>query len=105
MVFKSEATVDAEAETVQVNLSVEVPRIFAGIIMDSNPRISVSSVSKIVRNDIYCVYALNPTASGAIDGNGNAILQGDICSIYTASSSASPTTNSGAIFIFAGLSD
>lgn len=95
--FESVAVVNPTEETVRVDLSVEVPRIFSGITLKENPTVRVSSTAKVVRDNVYCIYALNATASGAIDGNGNAVLRGDDCSIYAGSNSPTAITNSGTI--------
>ena len=93
--FESKAIVDALTETVQVNLSVPVPRLFSSFLIADDPVINVHAIAKVVNDGVYCIYALNPTAPAAIDGNGNAVLRGDNCSIHAASNSPSGITNSG----------
>lgn len=93
--FQSDVVIDQDAETVSVNLSVEVPRIFSSMFMKTNPTVRVKSVAKVVHGQTSCFYVLDPISTGAFSTTGNAILNANACRIEVHSTSASAMTNSG----------
>jgi hypothetical protein len=93
--FESNVVIDQDAETVEVGLSVEVPRMFSSLFMDTNPSVHAKSVAKVVHGQTSCFYVLDPVSTGAFSTTGSAILNANACRIEVHSTSASAITNSG----------
>jgi len=95
--FSVVTTVNTSVETVKVDLEADVPGFFTEFLSSSTNKVAASATAKVIRDNIYCMMALNPTASQAFDGNGSAIVQGLDCSIYVGSSATDALSNSGTI--------
>jgi Flp pilus assembly protein TadG len=89
--------VDSANETVSVSYAVAGRRSLSALLLQRDPTINVTAVAAIASKDTACIFALNPTATKALNGNGNAILQGTNCGIQVNSSASDAMVNSGTI--------
>ena len=97
--FVSDVQIDTTAETVEVALSVEVPRMFSSMISNTVQKVRATAIAKVVYGKTACLYVLDPTGNGAVTTTGNALVTATNCSIQINSISSTALTNGGnAIF-------
>lgn len=95
--FTPVVAVDKTAQTVTVSLSGPAKRGLSKLIIKTESTLAANATARVAGKTVACIYALNPTASQALSGNGSAIVQGTNCAIYINSSAADALTNSGTI--------
>jgi Flp pilus assembly protein TadG len=93
--FTSDVVIDTTAETVDVALSVEVPRMFSNFLTSGPQKVSARATSKVVYGRISCFYVLDPIGTGAFSTTGSSIMNANACNIEIQSTSATAMTNSG----------
>jgi len=94
--FESRIVVNPRNDTVSVELSVEVPRMFAAFFMKENPRVRAFAESTIVfREDASCIYVLEPTSDTSMRVTGSASIIAPDCGIQVHSTSPRALVNTG----------
>jgi hypothetical protein len=81
------------ADSVEVTIQRQVPTLFSHIIMPNTASISARAVA-VADVDNTCIYALNPSASGALTVNGAALVSLD-CGVFVNSDDDSALVQSG----------
>lgn len=90
-------SVDKNVGTVTVSFSVPAQKTLSAVLVKGERLLEAQATAKVAGKVVACIYALNPTASQAMRGNGSAIVQWTNCAIYVNSSAADALTNSGTI--------
>lgn len=90
-------SVDKTAETVTVELSLAGTQTLSRLLVPRETVLTARSIAKVAGRAVACIYALNPTASRALNGNGSAVVQATDCAIYVNSDATDALANSGTI--------
>jgi Flp pilus assembly protein TadG len=93
----ADVVVDKAAETVTVSIALDAKRTLSRLLVPGESDLRAQATAKVAGRSVACIYALNPTASQALRGNGQAIVQATNCAIYVNSDAPDAMTNTGTI--------
>ncbi|NNC37566.1 MAG: hypothetical protein HKO02_08910 [Hyphomonadaceae bacterium] len=92
--YKSKIVVNPKTDTVSVDLTVGVPRMFSAMFMKADPSVKASAVATVVhRDDLNCIYIMDPAGDQALKLDGQGTLMGPSCGIQVQSTSATALVN------------